>query len=127
MLSSTGSLLVSPGTAVISGNGSPCVDAAGLSRERSSRRCRAMLLKVTWRLSDRIRTPLLTTKPLAHMSGDRLRQGMLDTNIMILRRWIDPNQLPDEMAISSITLAELSAAPHEVRRHSEQDMYDEHA
>jgi predicted nucleic acid-binding protein len=30
------------------------------------------------------------------------------------------------MAISAITLAELSAGPHEVRR-SEQDMYDEHA
>ena len=86
-----------------------------------------MLLKVTWRRSGRTRTPLLTTTPLAHMSGDLPRQGMLDTNIMILRRWIDPGQLPDEMAISAITLAELSAGPHEVRRNSEQDTYDEHA
>jgi hypothetical protein len=61
------------------------------------------------------------------MSGELPRQGMLDTNIVILRRWIDPDQLPDEMAISAITLAELSAGPHEVRRNSEQDMYDEHA
>jgi predicted nucleic acid-binding protein len=61
------------------------------------------------------------------LSGDLPRQGLLDTNIMILRRWIDPGQLPDEMAISAITLAELSAGPHEVRRNSEQDMYDEHA
>jgi predicted nucleic acid-binding protein len=61
------------------------------------------------------------------MSGEVPRQGMLDTNIMILRRWIDPAQLPDEMAISAITLAELSAGPHEVRRNGEQDMYDEHA
>jgi predicted nucleic acid-binding protein len=61
------------------------------------------------------------------MSGDLPRQGMLDTNIMILRKWIDPTQLPDEMAISSVTLAELSAGPHEVRPNSEQDMYDEHA
>jgi predicted nucleic acid-binding protein len=61
------------------------------------------------------------------MSGDLPRQGMLDTNIMILRRWIDPGQLPDEMAISAVTLAELSAGPHEVRRNTEQDMYDEHA
>jgi len=52
---------------------------------------------------------------------------MLDTNILILRRWIDPAELPDEMAISAITLAELSAGPHEVRRNDEQDMYDEHA
>jgi len=61
------------------------------------------------------------------MSGERPRQGMLDTNILILRRWIDPAELPGEMAISAITLAELSAGPHEVRRGDEQDSYDEHA
>jgi predicted nucleic acid-binding protein len=61
------------------------------------------------------------------MSGEALRQGMLDTNILILRRWLSPAELPDEMAISAITLAELSAGPHEVRRNGEQDAYDEHA
>jgi predicted nucleic acid-binding protein len=61
------------------------------------------------------------------MSGDRPAQGMLDTNILILRRWIDPAELPDEMAISAVTLAELSAGPHEVRGNSEQDAYDEQA
>jgi predicted nucleic acid-binding protein len=60
------------------------------------------------------------------MSGELPRQGLLDTNILILRRWIDAAELPDEMAISAITLAELSAGPHEVRRNDEQDMYDEH-
>ena len=55
------------------------------------------------------------------------RQGLLDTNIMILRKWVDPAELPDEMAISAVTLAELSAGPHEVRRNEEQDLYDEHA
>lgn len=54
-------------------------------------------------------------------------RGIIDTNIMILRRWIDPVQLPDEVAITAITLAELSAGPHEVRRNDEQDRYDEHA
>ena len=49
------------------------------------------------------------------MSDEQLRQGMLDTNILIVRKWIDPAELPDEMAISAITLAELSAGPHEVR------------
>lgn len=44
---------------------------------------------------------------------------MLDTSILILRRWIDPDELPDEMAISAVTLAELSAGPHEVRRNDE--------
>ena len=61
------------------------------------------------------------------MSAELPQQGMLDTNILILRRWIDPAELPDEMAISAVTLAELSAGPHEVRRNDEQDMYDEHA
>jgi predicted nucleic acid-binding protein len=53
------------------------------------------------------------------MTGSRHAQGLLDTNIIILREWIDPEQLPDEMAISAVTLAELSAGPHLVR--SEQD------
>jgi predicted nucleic acid-binding protein len=61
------------------------------------------------------------------MSAEHVRQGMLDTNILILRRWIDPGELPDEMAISAVTLAELSAGPHEVRRNDDQTMYEEHA
>jgi len=61
------------------------------------------------------------------MSGERPRQGMLDTNILILRRWIDPAELPGEMAVSAITLAELSAGPHEVRSNDEQGSYDQHA
>lgn len=60
------------------------------------------------------------------MSGERYAQGLLDTNIMILRRWVDPAELPAEMAISAVTLAELSAGPHEVRRNDEQTLYDEH-
>ncbi|WP_329550569.1 type II toxin-antitoxin system VapC family toxin [Streptomyces sp. NBC_00696] len=54
-------------------------------------------------------------------------QGLVDTNIMILRKWIDPAELPAEMAITAITLAELSAGPHQVRSNTEQDDYDEHA
>lgn len=46
---------------------------------------------------------------------------------MILRKWISPSELPAEMAISAVTLAELSAGPHEVRRNDEQNNYDEHA
>ncbi|MEV6910192.1 type II toxin-antitoxin system VapC family toxin [Amycolatopsis sp. NPDC051071] len=38
--------------------------------------------------------------------------GLLDTNILILRRAIDHAQLPDLMSISAITLAELSVGPH---------------
>jgi len=64
--------------------------------------------------------------PSARMSADPAARGLLDTNILILRSWIDPAELPDEMAISAVTLAELSAGPHEVRRNDEQNLYDEH-
>ncbi len=60
------------------------------------------------------------------MATDRT-QGLLDTNVMVLRRWVDPAELPDEMAISTITLAELSAGPHLVRSNKEQSYYDEHS
>jgi predicted nucleic acid-binding protein len=60
------------------------------------------------------------------MSGNAHSQGLLDTNILILRRWVDPNELPTEMAISALTLAELSAGPHQVRPNNEQENYDEH-
>jgi predicted nucleic acid-binding protein len=59
------------------------------------------------------------------MSGERPDRGLLDTNILILRRWVDGAELPAEMAISAVTLAELSAGPHEVRGNDEQTVYDE--
>ena len=62
-----------------------------------------------------------------HMDGNAHVQGLLDTNILILRRWIDVAELPNEMAISAVTLAELSAGLHQVRPNSEHDTYDEHA
>jgi len=57
------------------------------------------------------------------MTGESIRSGLLDTNIMILRSWIAADELPEEMAISAVTLAELSAGPHEVRPDDEQDVY----
>ncbi|MCX6398629.1 MAG: type II toxin-antitoxin system VapC family toxin [Propionibacteriales bacterium] len=42
-------------------------------------------------------------------------RGLIDTNIVILRHRIEPAELPDEMAISAVTLAELSAGVHLVR------------
>ena len=61
------------------------------------------------------------------MTAEPARRGLLDTNIMILRSRIVPGELPDEMAISAITLAELSAGPHRVRPDTEQDAYFEAA
>jgi predicted nucleic acid-binding protein len=61
------------------------------------------------------------------MTAEPVRRGLLDTNIMILRSRIAHEDLPDEMAISAVTLAELSAGPHEVRSDDEQDVYYEAA
>jgi predicted nucleic acid-binding protein len=61
------------------------------------------------------------------MTGNARTQGLLDTNILILRRWVASAELPNEVAISAITLAELSAGPHHVRPNSEQNAYDEGA
>jgi predicted nucleic acid-binding protein len=61
------------------------------------------------------------------MTGEWARRGLLDTSIMLLRSRIAPDELPDEMAISAVTLAELSAGPHEVRPDTEQDAYCEAA
>ena len=43
---------------------------------------------------------------------DEPTQGLLDTNILALRRWIPSEHLPDEMAISTVTVAELAAGVH---------------
>jgi len=39
-------------------------------------------------------------------------RGLLDTSVIIDHDVIDPKLLPDESAISSVTLAELAAGPH---------------
>jgi predicted nucleic acid-binding protein len=59
------------------------------------------------------------------MSDERPERGLLDTDILILRTWLDVAELPTEMAISAVTLAELSAGPHQVRGNDEQNAYDE--
>lgn len=49
------------------------------------------------------------------MTVEQHRHGPLDTDIVIPRAWIDPAELPGEMAIAATTLAEQSAGPHELR------------
>ncbi|WP_091616318.1 type II toxin-antitoxin system VapC family toxin [Micromonospora mirobrigensis] len=46
------------------------------------------------------------------MSGELPTRGLVDTNIVIHLSRLNPTELPDEMVISSVTLAELSAGPH---------------
>lgn len=44
--------------------------------------------------------------------SSRPRRGLLDTSVVVGLDDIDPTHLPVEVAISAITLAELSAGPH---------------
>lgn len=41
-------------------------------------------------------------------------RGLADTNIVVHLGRLDPSELPDELAISAVTLGELAAGPHHV-------------
>ncbi len=43
---------------------------------------------------------------------DRHPRGLLDTSVVIALDRLDPTCLPDESAVSAITMAELGAGPH---------------
>jgi predicted nucleic acid-binding protein len=42
----------------------------------------------------------------------RLPRGLVDTSVVIDLGMIDPDALPEEVAVSAITMAELAAGPH---------------
>lgn len=46
------------------------------------------------------------------MPDQRPARGILDTSVVIDLEHIEPSQLPVEVAVSSITMAELAAGPH---------------
>lgn len=46
-------------------------------------------------------------------------RGLLDTSVVIDLSEIDPKRLPDESAITAVTLAELAAGPHATGDHDE--------
>jgi predicted nucleic acid-binding protein len=46
------------------------------------------------------------------VTGNASARGLIDTNIVIHLAALDGAGLPDEMVISAVTLAELSAGPH---------------
>ena len=43
---------------------------------------------------------------------DRAQRGLLDTSLIIGLERVDPDALPEQVAIAAITLAELAAGPH---------------
>ena len=46
------------------------------------------------------------------MAERRHARGLLDTSVVIDLELIDPADLPDELAVSVVTMAELAAGPH---------------
>ena len=43
---------------------------------------------------------------------DTPRRGLIDTSVVIELERVDPKELPAELAIAAVTLAELAAGPH---------------
>lgn len=58
--------------------------------------------------------------------GVRHVRGLLDTSVVIDLDRIDPDLLPDEPAICSVTLAELAAGPHAASDPGERARRQEH-
>lgn len=50
----------------------------------------------------------------------RRPRGLLDTSVVIDLEQLDPSQLPREIAVSAITMAELAAGPHATADPAEQ-------
>lgn len=46
------------------------------------------------------------------MPEPRHPRGLIDTSVLIGLERVDPSDLPSELAISAVTLAELAAGPH---------------
>lgn len=59
-----------------------------------------------------MRSPIRTSRPVAERRRPR---GVLDTSALIDIEQLDPSMLPEEVAVSSITMAELAAGPHATR------------
>ena len=60
-----------------------------------------------------------STSDRLHVAEPRHPRGLIDTSIVIDLGQIDPSQLPSEIAVSAVTLAELAAGPHATADHEE--------
>jgi predicted nucleic acid-binding protein len=56
--------------------------------------------------------PISTHTTVSGEAQARHSRAVIDTNVVIHLAAVDPAELPDEMVISAVTLAELSAGPH---------------
>ncbi len=53
------------------------------------------------------------------MADRRHDRGLIDTSVVIDLELIDPDNLPHELAVSAVTMAELAAGPHATADSSE--------
>lgn len=53
-----------------------------------------------------------STSNRTRVAEPRHRRGLVDTSVVIDLGRVDPAELPSEIAISAVTLAELAAGPH---------------
>lgn len=53
-----------------------------------------------------------STSIRGHVPEPRHRRGLIDTSVVIDLGRVDPADLPSEIAVSAVTLAELAAGPH---------------
>ncbi len=58
-------------------------------------------------------------KPLRLVRRPRHARGVIDTSLVIDLERVSPEVLPEEVAISAVTLAELAAGPHATTDHAE--------
>ncbi len=52
------------------------------------------------------------TKTPCRVPEPRHKRGMIDTSVVIDLERVDPGELPEELAVSAVTLAELAVGPH---------------
>jgi predicted nucleic acid-binding protein len=60
------------------------------------------------------------------VAGPKTDRGLIDTSVAIALETIDPSRLPSEVAISALTLAELSAGPHAARSEANRTRRQDH-
>jgi predicted nucleic acid-binding protein len=53
-----------------------------------------------------------STSSRGHVAERRHQRGLIDTSVVIDLGRVDPADLPSEIAVSAVTLAELAAGPH---------------
>src|SRR5271156_4434634 len=74
--------------------------------------CSGALRVSTWPGSATTSTALHPKTPLLVADSPRAQRGVIDTSVVIDLEQLEVDQLPLEIAVSAITMAELAAGPH---------------